>query len=86
MRDRLQSISKFLDIDHFTLIEMLSAISRNWRYKDVYRETIECRHNIFILEAIYILCVCNVHFKLAFSTEYKNSVIIDSALSLYTKI
>ena len=32
------------------------------------------------------LSVCNVHFKLALSTEYKNSFPIDLVLSLYTKI
>ena len=44
------------------------------------------QHHACILEANFYLSIYIVHFKLALSTEYKNSFLSDPALSLYTKI
>ena len=47
-------------------------VCRNWQYNDVYKKTIENWYHDFILETSYILNACNMHVKLASSTEQKN--------------
>ena len=44
------------------------------------------QHHPPIIEANYYLTVYNVQFKLASSTECKNSFLIDPVLLLYTKV